>query len=175
MTEKPKPTFSLAHSSEIERWILALKDTRSRTRSVLTGLTDDVIDAVAPSGGSSIGAILYHLAIIEADWLLDDILGTQETDWPSELFPKDAREDGTHLTPFTGETLEQHTARLDAVRKLLFETISVMSPEDLHRPRERLQYDVTPAWVLHHLMQHEAEHRSQIGAVREALGIAQSW
>jgi uncharacterized damage-inducible protein DinB len=27
-------------------------------------------------------------------------------------------------------------------------------------------YDVTPEWVLHHLMQHEAEHRSQIGALR---------
>jgi uncharacterized damage-inducible protein DinB len=27
-------------------------------------------------------------------------------------------------------------------------------------------YDVTPEWVLHHLMQHEAEHRSQIGAPR---------
>ena len=23
-----------------------------------------------------------------------------------------------------------------------------------------------PEWVLHHLMQHEAEHRSQIGALR---------
>ena len=45
-----------------------------------------------------------------------------------------------------------------------------MSAEQLHELHERKHYDVSTAWVLHHLMQHEAEHRSQIGAVREALG-----
>jgi len=30
-------------------------------------------------------------------------------------------------------------------------------------------YDVTPEYVLHHLMQHEAEHRSQIGGLRIAV------
>jgi uncharacterized damage-inducible protein DinB len=28
---------------------------------------------------------------------------------------------------------------------------------------------VTPAWVLHHLLQHEAEHRAQIAAIRDRL------
>jgi uncharacterized damage-inducible protein DinB len=36
-------------------------------------------------------------------------------------------------------------------------------------------YDVTPEWVVHHLMQHEAEHRGQIGELRvaaeQALGV----
>jgi uncharacterized damage-inducible protein DinB len=27
-------------------------------------------------------------------------------------------------------------------------------------------YETTPEWVLHHLMQHEAEHRGQIGELR---------
>ncbi len=31
------------------------------------------------------------------------------------------------------------------------------------------------AWILHHLMQHEAEHRSQIGRVRETLGAGVKW
>jgi uncharacterized damage-inducible protein DinB len=39
----------------------------------------------------------------------------------------------------------------------------------MHTPRERPDYDVTPAWVLHHLMQHEAEHRSQISGIRARL------
>lgn len=176
MTEKEKPTLTLAEDSEIGRWILALNDTRARTRRELKSVPDSLVDAKPPNGGSSsIGSILYHLAIIEADWLFDDILGTQETDWPSDLFPKDVREDGRHLSDFEGEALNDHLARLDKVREMLLDTIRNMSPDELHRTRERKSYHVSPAWVLHHLMQHEAEHRSQIGSVREALGAGLDW
>jgi uncharacterized damage-inducible protein DinB len=41
-----------------------------------------------------------------------------------------------------------------------------MDLAEFRRVRALPAYDVTPEWVLHHLMQHEAEHRSQIGAVR---------
>jgi hypothetical protein len=30
-----------------------------------------------------------------------------------------------------------------------------MSADDFHAPRVRERYDVSPAWVLHHLLQHE--------------------
>lgn len=173
MTDTPKPTLTLTaiegDDPEIGRWLRALKDTRGRTRRQLHDLPPDVLDQAPPSGGSSIAAILYHLAIIEADWLFDDMLGTQETDWPHELFPKDVREDGEHLSDFGGETLDDHLARLDKVRAMLVDAVGAMTIEDLHAPRERKDYHVTPAWILHHLMQHEAEHRSQIGSVREAL------
>lgn len=179
MTDRQKLTLSLApgegEDPEIGRWLRALKDTRSRMNQALQDLPAELVDRLPPSGGSSIGAILYHLAIIEADWLFDDVLGTQETDWPAELFPMDAREDGEHLSPFADETVDQHLARLKKIRTMLVETISSMSADELHRPRERKDYDVSPAWVLHHLMQHEAEHRSQIGSVREALGAGVGW
>ena len=179
MTDKPKPTLTLTAAEgddpEIGRWLRALKDTRARTRRELRELPEGILDQAPPPGGSSIAAILYHLAIIEADWLFDDILDTQETDWPAELFPMDAREDGEHLSAFKGEKLDEHLARLDTVRTMLADTIGGMSIDDLHAPRERKDYHVSPAWVLHHLMQHEAEHRSQIGSVREALGAGLGW
>jgi uncharacterized damage-inducible protein DinB len=37
-----------------------------------------------------------------------------------------------------------------------------MSPEEFMITKRFDDYDVSPAYVLHHLMQHEAEHRSQI-------------
>jgi uncharacterized damage-inducible protein DinB len=43
------------------------------------------------------------------------------------------------------------------------------------RVRRLSDCDVTPEWVIHHLMQHEAEHRGEIAALRaeaeRALGI----
>lgn len=172
MTEQRR-TLALAPQEgvpdETGRWLAALHDTRRRTREVLTQLSDDLIDKVPADGGSSIGALLYHIAIVEADWLFDEVLGTIDTDWPKDLFPLQMREDGTLLSEFTGETLAQHLARLKKIREMLVDVVRGMTPEELHVLHEREHYDVSTAWVLHHLMQHEAEHRSQIGRVREAL------
>jgi hypothetical protein len=44
-----------------------------------------------------------------------------------------------------------------------------MTNEDFHRARARSGYDVTPAWVLYHLLMHEAEHRSHIAWVRDRI------
>ena len=40
-----------------------------------------------------------------------------------------------------------------------------MAPTDFRRIRALSDYDVTPEWVLHHLMQHEAGHRGEIGMI----------
>ena len=35
--------------------------------------------------------------------------------------------------------------------------------ESFHRSNARVAYDVSPAYTIHHLMQHEAEHRAEMG------------
>jgi uncharacterized damage-inducible protein DinB len=40
-----------------------------------------------------------------------------------------------------------------------------MTDDEFSRPRSLPAYDVSPAWVLHHLAQHEAEHRGEIGSI----------
>jgi uncharacterized damage-inducible protein DinB len=172
-TERRRVRLVLEPTPDTERDIglalVALEDTRKRTRRALRGLPDDLIDSSPPAGGSTVGDLLYHVAAIEADWLFDDILGTIDTDWPKALFPMDVRhEDGT-LSVFSGESLAEHLSRLEKVRAMLVRTLNEMSLEDFHRPRVRGPYDTSPAWVVHHLMQHEAEHRSQIGAIRAQL------
>jgi hypothetical protein len=67
------------------------------------------------------------------------------------------------LTDIQGESLDLHLHRLEAVRGMLMERLRPMSVADFHAPRPRENYDVSPAWVVHHLLQHEAEHRSEIG------------
>jgi uncharacterized damage-inducible protein DinB len=159
-------------------WLAKLQDTRRRLHERIEGLTNELIDAVPIDGSNTIGSLLYHIAAIEADWLYDDIKNLEEDDWPdavTDLFPVDVREDGTTLSRFSGETLAQHVDRLDKVRTALLDTVSAMSPDDLYVLNQRASYDVSPAWALHHLMQHEAEHRSQIGRARELLGTGQDW
>jgi hypothetical protein len=69
-------------------------------------------------------------------------------------------------------SMQEHLDRLIAVRDLILEYFQPMSVEDFHRLRAREHFDLTPAWVLHHLLQHEAEHRAQIAWVRETWRAA---
>lgn len=158
----------LSKEPEIGRWLWALQDTRERTKSELDGLTPAIIDWLPPNGESSIGTVLYHIALIESDWLYSEVL---EQPIPPEvlpLFPYDARDEQGHLTQVKGLSLEQHLGRLETVRGLLLDVFQSMHLDEFRRVRSLAEYDVTPEWVLHHLMQHEAEHRSQIGALRVA-------
>jgi uncharacterized damage-inducible protein DinB len=155
---------------EVGRWLAAMDDARSRTLQGLEGLPGRAVDWTPPGGGNSVGTLLYHLALIEADWLFEEILEGKGPAWPGELFPFEVREvDGT-LTPVRGLTLAQHLERLQAVRRLLVEGVGPMSSAELHRVRSLEAYDVAPDWVLHHLLQHEAEHRAQMWSLRVAAG-----
>jgi uncharacterized damage-inducible protein DinB len=90
--------------------------------------------------------------------------------WPGGLFPFDVRDQAGRLTPVAGVKLSEHLDRLAAVRAMLTDTLTGMSPQEFHRARSLPDYDVFPDWVVHHLMQHEAEHRGQIA---ELLGQAE--
>jgi uncharacterized damage-inducible protein DinB len=92
--------------------------------------------------------------------------------YPSEvmdLFPEDVRDDGGHLTFAQGGRLHAHLLRLDAVRERVLAAFSGMSLKEFRRERNLPDYTVTPEWVLHHLMQHEAEHRGEIGMLRMVM------
>ncbi|HEY8599386.1 MAG TPA: DinB family protein [Thermomicrobiales bacterium] len=165
-TNRPRRYFTPPPASEpiIGDWLAALEEARGRTKAALTGIDQATLDWQPPRDGNGIGTLLYHIAAIEADWLSVEV--REEPDYPPELvalFPHEVREATGRLTVVTGLDLAAHLARLDAVRAQLLGTFSAMSLADFTRIRVLPQYDVTPQWVVHHLLQHEAEHRGEIG------------
>lgn len=147
---------------EIGRMLWLLEATRGRTKEKLAEVDEAVVSWRAPDG-SSIGDILYHMALIEADWLYTEVL--EAAFYPPDvlsLFPQDVRDEAGHLTAVPATSLHDHWQRLDAVRALVLAAFRAMTLADFHRLRQMPNYQVTPAWVLHHLIQHEAEHRGQL-------------
>jgi len=67
-----------------------------------------------------------------------------------------------------GETLADHGRRLGGARGIVLEHYVPMS-KDFHRIRRREAFDLSAAWILHHLLQHEAEHRAHVAWVRDRL------
>jgi uncharacterized damage-inducible protein DinB len=171
VTEREVLTLGpIAGAGEVDRWLAAMQDGRRDTLREVDGVTDDIIDLHPPGAENSIGTTLYHVALIEADWLVDDILGTHLGDSElAPLFPVAHRDDRGILSHIAGEPLSAHLARLAEVRAFLLEQLRPMPAEDFHAPRARPDYDVSPAWVVHHLLQHEAEHRSEIGWLKRQL------
>ncbi len=158
----------IADVPEVGRWLSAMEDARRDTLKELDGVPDDALDWAPNERTNTMGTLLYHIALVEDDWLFVDIFGqTEHREQRRDLLPFDDRVEGDRLTPVTGMTMDEHLDRLAAVRSMLLERLRPMSVEEFHRPRPSEGYDVTPAWVLHHLLQHEAEHRAHIAWVRE--------
>ena len=158
----------IADDPEVGRWLAALEDGRHDTLRELDSVTPEMVDWYPDAPLNSIGSLLYHIALIEADWVATEIL--ELDDYPVELqvlFPWPDREPDRHLSRIDGQSLDEHRARLKGVRDLALARLRPMTNEDFHRVRSLERYDVAPDWVLHHLLQHEAEHRAHIAWLRD--------
>jgi hypothetical protein len=173
LTSEPRERLTLepiADDPELGRWLAALEDGRRDTLRELEGVTPDMIDWYPDAPLNSIGALLYHVALIEADWVATEIL--ELADYPPELkglLPWADREDDGHLWRADGQSLAAHIGRLAGVRDFVLERLRPMSNDDFHRVRRLEAYDVAPDWAIHHVIQHEAEHRSHIAWLRDTF------
>ncbi|MEZ4561822.1 MAG: DinB family protein [Thermomicrobiales bacterium] len=152
--------------STIASLLWMMEDSRRMLLEAVAGLDLATLDWEPEIGGNSIGALLYHIAAVEMDWLYAEVL---EQDPPADiiaLFPADMRDDDGHLARWRGENLATLEQRLTRVRENLLAAFAAMSPADFRRARSLPAYDVTPEWVLYHLLQDEAVHRGEIGMIK---------
>jgi len=155
-----------AASPEIGRSLWIMEDIRALTKQAVAGIHGAALDWAPSSALNSIGTLLAHIAVIEADWLYSEVL---EQPFPPEiaaLLPPTARDPDGHLTRVGGRGVAEHLAVLDAIRARLLAVFHPMSPDEYRRVRHLADYDVTPEWCLYHLAEHEAAHRGEIETVR---------
>lgn len=165
----PMPGFE----SEIGRWLWSLEDCRARTLSNLTGLTQAALDWRPRPEANSIASLLYHIAAVEASYVFEDLLDSQP--FPTELervLTDDVRTADGSLTQVSGDSLSSHLERLAVCRRLLLEAYQPMSLAEFRRVRQLSEYSISAEWIVHHLMQHEGEHRGQIETLRELASLA---
>jgi hypothetical protein len=174
MATTPRERLALdpiADDPEVGRWLAALEDGRLDTVRELERVTPEMVDWYPDAPLNSIGSLLYHIALIEADWVVNEILELGD-DVPelNPLLPWPDRVAGGHLTRVDGQSLSAHLERLAGVRRFVLERLGPMTNEDFHRVRQLERYDVAPDWAVHHIIQHEAEHRSHIAWLRDTFG-----
>lgn len=142
---------------------------RTKTHEVIADLSREGLDARAEGFPNSVGSLLYHIALVELDWLYSEILEQPIPEAFEALFPLEHRDEDGHLAVMAGAELGEHLARLATVRRALLEKLKDMTDEDFYRARQLEPYDVNPAWVLYHLLEHEAKHSAQMALLRGRL------
>ncbi len=158
-----------ATDPQVGRALWAIEDARTRTKTSLAGLDSAMMDVIPDGFENSIGSLLYHIAVIEADWMYAEVREEEIPDDVLSRFSEGVRDTSGMLVAPAGRSLEEQLHVLDLVRARLVETFGSMSLDEYRRARRLPQYDVTPEWVLHHLMQHEAEHRGHIETLRHII------
>ena len=101
----------IADDPEVGRWLAALEDGRRDTLRELETVSPQMVDWYPDAPLNSIGSLLYHIALIEADWVATEIL--ELTDYPAELaglLPWPDREPDKHLSRIDGQSLDEHRA-----------------------------------------------------------------
>jgi uncharacterized damage-inducible protein DinB len=165
MADKPTlvATELRGYEPQVGAALWRLEDTRHRTLGLLSDVPAEYVDR--ETRGNTIGTILYHVALIEADWLYSEILEEPYADQVKALLPADDRDHEGILTAVRGQPLAEHIARLRFIRAIYLDKLREVDADDFNRARSFPDYDVSPAWVVHHLTQHEAEHRGELGSV----------
>ncbi len=143
-----------------------MQDSRSRTLEAIQDWPKEALYWQGEGIQNSLCTLLYHIAIIEMDWLYEEVL---QQEWVSEiiaLFPYPARDSQGNLYPIREGSLQDRLAVLEKTRSHFLEQFKAISLDDYYRVRKLPDYDVTPEWVLYHLVQHEDEHRGEIHTIR---------
>lgn len=174
-TERRLLTSGTHHGAlpEIGTWLWGMKEARRGLLSTLdrierAGFGQEFLDWRGPDGqDNSVGALLYHIAGVEMGWLYFDLLMTGFPDDVKERFPVDDRTEDGHLRDVPGATLAEHRERLAWTRERFLNEVSGLSLEDWHELRapEGEDYAATPAWIVYHLVEHEAGHLFEIRRV----------
>jgi uncharacterized damage-inducible protein DinB len=153
----PLPEFE----EEIGRLLWCLEDVRRTLITGLTGTSQSTLDTKIDDR-PTIGSLLYHIALVEADWLYVEVLGTEWDPEIRSLFPFESRFEDSTLTHIEGQNLEAYFHRLNTVREVFLSHFQSMVLTDWRKPRILEHYEVTPEWVVYHLIEHESHHRGQI-------------
>lgn len=142
-----------------------MEEVREQLFNAVKEVPDEAIGRIAFPGAHSIGALVLHIGESEWWWMQHILLGQELTEHVRQAPYWDVLKDpdGFERKGFTTEFCLQE---IEKMRNQTREGLSSRSDDDLERitPFERggERYEYSLRWMLHHLIDHEAQHKGQI-------------
>jgi uncharacterized damage-inducible protein DinB len=118
------------------------------------------------AGGHSMGAVMLHMADVEAYWIEKFLLGMDRD--PGELaefLSEETKQDEVDWPTPPLAPLSYYFGLQDGVRKRTLENLARLPDPDWQK--ERSDYVATAGWVVNHVIGHESYHGGQVVLLHE--------
>lgn len=153
--------------------LAAMEEVRGQLRRAVEGISTTELARRAVPGAHSIGALVLHIGEAEWWWINCIVQGHKVTDEDRRRPFWDVLEDPDAFAA------KNYSARfcldaIDAVRAETRQFLAALADDDLERiynhTRGDRRVEASLRWILHHLVDHEAQHKGQILMLKRLLG-----
>ena len=161
-------------STEIGFYLSGMEEVRDQLREAVAEISDDHIRRPAVADAHAIGALVLHIGEAEWYWMQCVVSGHKVTDEircaPYWDVLKDAKgySEKNYSTDFCLNEIKK-------IREQTHETLAAFKDSDLERifsiERRGETHERSLRWILHHLIDHEAQHKGQILMLKRLLGL----
>lgn len=154
-------------------YLSSLTDVREQLREALAGMSDEQIARRAVAGAHPIGALVLHIGEAEWWWIQCVVAGRKMSDDDRRISHWDVLDDpdGFAAKGYSGAYCLD---AVDGIRQRTREHLASFTDDDLDRlfvyEKRGKTVEVSLRWVLHHLMDHEAQHKGQLLMLKRLLG-----
>jgi uncharacterized damage-inducible protein DinB len=151
-----------------------MEEVRNQVNVAVKNLSDDVIGRPAFLGAHSIGGLVLHIG--EAEWFFMQMVvsGHQLTEEDGKQPYWDVLDDVERVAR-EGFTAEFCLKEIEMIRNQTRDVLFSYNDKDLERiitferNGETTEYNLR--WILHHLIDHESQHKGQIFMLKRLMAL----
>jgi uncharacterized damage-inducible protein DinB len=154
-------------------YLSGMDEVREQVCQAVAGLSGEKLNRPAFLGAHSIGALALHIGEAEWWWMQCIVAGHKLTDEDRKAPFWDVLEqpDAFATSDYTAEFCLQE---IDRIRNQTRELLASFNDDDLERifsyERRGANHEQSLRWILHHLIDHEAQHKGQILMLKRLMG-----
>lgn len=159
-------------STGIGYYLSGMEEVRSQIVAAVKNIPDDLIGKPAFLGAHSIGGLILHIGEAEWFWMQMVVCGRQLTDEVQKAPYWDILDDVERVAR-NGYTVEFCLQEAEKIRNQTRDVLFSYNDKDLERiihfERNDKPTEHNLRWILHHLIDHEAQHKGQIFMLKRMM------
>ena len=159
-------------SREIGFYLSGMEEVRAQVRAAVRDLSKEKIGRSAFLGAHPIGALVLHIGEAEWWWMQCIVAGHELNDQDRQAAFWDVLDDPESFLQ-KGYDAAFCLEQIDLIRNQTRDLLFARSDKDLEQRHSLTRKGVTNEhslrWILHHLIDHEAQHKGQILMLKRFL------
>lgn len=160
--------------TEIGFCLDGMEEVREQVKESVEGISDEDLQSSAVRGAHSIGALVLHIGEAEWYWMQCVVSGHQLTDEDRRAPFWDVLKDPESVFE-KSYSAEFCLNQIRTIREQTRQTLAQHDDSELDRifsfVRRGEAHELSLRWILHHLIDHEAQHKGQILMLKRLLGL----